>query len=207
MLALLPDYGEYRFIKIVADDAAVYEILVGVPVKLLPVNELFSLVRFQQCRDNGGISCLTVAALVGLGAGACQIGQRVVKINVLHHDAGVFKAGHIIRGKRERIEGGEIIDLPVAAAVAHMQGKRILAQVIAGMLKTLAYGAVVGACEHLGQIFAVIAVYLGRAPCRGNKADKLRLHLRLDAIDKRGGVQICDLDFGGCCAEALPRIA
>ena len=55
-----------------------------------------------------------------------------MKINVLHHNAGVFKAGHIIRGKRERIEGGEIIDLPVAAAVAHVQGKRILTQIICG---------------------------------------------------------------------------
>ena len=44
VLALLPDYGEERFIEIVADDAAVYKLLVGVPVKLLPVNELFCFV-------------------------------------------------------------------------------------------------------------------------------------------------------------------
>ena len=75
------------------------------------------------------------------------------------------------------------------------------------MLKTLAYGAVIGACEHLGQIFAAVSVYLRWTFGCVNKTGKLSLHLGLDAVGKRGGVQICDLDFGGCCAEALPRIA
>ena len=126
---------------------------------------------------------------------------------MLHRGAGFFKAGHSIVGRRKRVEVGEIIDLPSTAAVAHVQGESILAQIIAGMLKALADGKLVCRREHLRQILAAVAVYLSRALGRVDKPCKLRLHLRLDAVGQRGGVQIGDLDLGSGRAEALPRVA